>query len=143
MRYDGREVNAKNIAELKEGYSCIIEKRENYHEVFKYVTKGLVKYEQAENACFGNREDFRAADYALYNRRVMQSYGCLRCIPDTDKVDESADNDEEYKKFIAELERLESPIEQLELLSTLAKEAEERGDLFFISCKNIRAIDNG
>lgn len=143
LRIDHVEVNRHTIADLKEGYSCIVEHRDNFHEVFKYATKGVLKYNEDVDVMLGNRSDFLTLDYALYSRRLIQSYGCLRGIPIPDTVDQSAANDALYENYVKQLRFLEDPIKQRELLADLLADQKANNNIKYISRKNIKAIVGG
>lgn len=139
LRINGIEVNYSNIQELKEGYDVFCERRDNFHEVFKYATKGVIKYDKDVQRVLGRYVDFVFLDYTLYSRRLIQAYGILRGIPVPDEVDQSSEGDLIYEKFIERLRSLESPIEQRELLESLLEE-QKSDDIKYISRHNVKAL---
>ena len=143
LRYDGVEVNRHNIAGLKEGYSVIVERRDNFHEVFKYATKGVLKYDKDVQLVLGHYRDFVFLDFALFKRRLIQSYGILRGIPLLETVDQSAEGDKMYEEIIAQLKSIEDPIKQRELLESLLEEKESDKGMKYISRKNVKCLIGG
>lgn len=140
LRFDGVEVNRHNIASLKEGYSVIVERRDNFHEVFKYATKGVLKYDKDVQLVLGQYTDFQYLDYALFRRHLIGSYGMLRGIPLLETVDQSAEGDKRYEEIIAQLKSIEDPIKQRELLESLLEEKDSGNGTKFISRKNVKAL---
>ncbi len=140
LRYDGVKVTKSAIDDLKEGYSVTVDITKNYHEVFKYATKGLIEWSQDKNEMLGNGVDFEYLDEALYGRRVIQSYGCLRGIPMPDVVDQSADSDEWYLERVEQLKMLENPIKQRELLSSIVSDMKNSQNITYMARKNVRMI---
>ena len=143
LRINHIEVNKENIDNLKEGYSCIVERAEEFHEVFKYATKGVIKWSDDKDNILSCYSDFIYSDMALYRRRMIQAYGCLRKIPIPDEVDQSSDNDKLYEELCAKLRAMESPIEQRELLDSLLEEQKTYKHIKYISRKNFLALIGG
>ena len=139
LRFDGVEVNRHTIAALKEGYDCICERKDNFHEVFKYATKGVLKYDKDVSRVLGQYTDFIHLDRTLFKRRLIQSYGILRGISIPETVDQSAANDKRYQEIVAHLRTLEDPIEQKEYLESLLEE-KDTGNITYISRKNVKAV---
>ena len=140
LRFDGVEVNRHNIDSLKEGYSVIVERRENFHEVFKYATKGVLKYDKDVQLVLGQYTDFQFLDFALFRRHLICSYGILRGIPLPDTVDQSSEGDLKYEEIIAQLKSIEDPIKQRELLESLLEEKDSGNGMKYISRKNVKAL---
>ena len=134
LRYDGVKVNKASIEALPLGYSVKCVKPKNYHEVFKYATKGVFK--DGDSAAHGY-EDFKALQATLENRRIIQGYGCLNGFKfDDEKFDfdyietlsevvkciyaDKIKADEEYKRLIEELRDLEpDPLKLFEKLEEI------------------------
>ena len=114
---NGIKVNQKHIFELKQGYSVICDKAKKgeYHEVFKYATKGIFNGSGAAGFY-----DFVALDSALKGRRVIQGYGALRSIDFESDIDLSICADEFYAKFIAACKVFEDPVPKYENLQQIA-----------------------
>lgn len=121
LRFDGVKVTKSNIDALPLGYSVKCVKAKNYHEIFKYATKGVFK--DGDSAAHGYK-DFRALQATLENRRIIQGYGCLNGFKfddaefDFDYIETLSEvvkciyadkikADEEYKRVIEELRDLE------------------------------------
>lgn len=141
LRYDGVRVNVKNIAELKEGYSVICEKRKkgDYKEVFKYALKGIFK----KGDITGGYNDFEPLALALKNRRVIQGYGILRSFDfefgiDQDDID--ATKDLLYSSIIHEIRKKELPSRMVEGLYDILRNAKKNGDIKYISRNRISEI---
>lgn len=134
LRYDGVKVNKASIEALPLGYSVKCVKPKNYHEVFKYATKGVFK--DGDIPAHGY-EDFKALQATLENRRIIQGYGCLNGFKfDDEKFDfdyietlsevvkcfyaDKIKADEEYKRLIEELRDLEpDPLKLFEKLEEI------------------------
>lgn len=138
LRYDGVEVNRHTIAALKEGYSVIVERKENFKEVFKYATKGVLRWNKDVQRVLGNYTDFVHLDYSLYSRRLIQTYGIFRGIPLPETVDQD-EQDDRYKRIIDGLRFLEDPIEQREYLESILEQQESQ-NIKYISRHNIAAL---
>lgn len=141
LRFDGIEVNRNNIENMPLGYDVYCERRENFHEVFKYVMKGMLKWDKDVQRVvgFGSLTDFVHMDYSLYCRRVISSYGILRGISIPDTVDQSKEGDDPYVQFVEKLHFLETPIEVKEHFETLLAERDNKNIKFF-SRKSIQAL---
>ena len=78
-----------------------------YHEIFKYAIKGTYKKEK-----IFMYEDFCCLEDALKDRRVYETYGCLREL-NFNKVDENGDfedwADALFNVFLRELQSREKP----------------------------------
>lgn len=139
LKIDGRECTAENINALPLGYSVKCLRAKNYHEVFKYATKGVFeKYDL--NTGY---EDFKALHYTLENRRLIQGYGILNGF----KFDGTAFNfdyietlsetlkaiygdkvaaEKEYKEFIKRLQDIETPQLMEERLNDIINRFDEK-----------------
>ncbi|WP_335918025.1 protein rep [Shewanella chilikensis] len=108
LLYDGVKVTEKNIKNLKEGYSCIIDQfhEDDYAELFKYMTK-----EKDEEGQILTYENFKALYEGLYRLKQIQGYGCLYRITDDIDVEEY---EEAYNMIIEFIRKKESPVEVLE-----------------------------
>lgn len=144
LRYDGVKVTKSAIDDLKEGYSVTVDITKNYHEVFKYATKGLVEWSKDKGEMLGNGVDFEYLDEALYGRRVIQAYGCLRGIPMPEVVDQGVSEDDQwYMDYVAQLKSIENPIKQRELLSAIVSDMHSSENIRYLARKNIRAVLGG
>lgn len=107
--YNGIKVNRKNLAELTEGYSGIVEKCKpgKYHEVFKYVIKGTFK----DSVFAYDYDSFRYLYDTLHGRRIINGYGAFRGFNfDSDEEEEVSELvEKEYSQILAELNAVESP----------------------------------
>ncbi|MBQ3506868.1 MAG: protein rep [Clostridia bacterium] len=79
-----------------------------YHEIFKYAIKGTYKKEK-----IFDYEDFCRLENALKNRRIYETYGCLRQynfneVGDVSNVEDMYDVI--FEAILKELQRLEKPI---------------------------------
>lgn len=139
LRYNGIKVTAGAIDTLKEGYSCIVEPctRQKYKEVFKYATKGLMKSEK-DNP-FGHFYDWLFLLFALHGRRMIQTYGILRCLKFEEKISLDAKVDEEYLEIIKKLHEIECPERFFECLEVLEREG-KKGLITFISRSKIAEV---
>lgn len=97
------KVTKKSIADLKEGYSCTLDKfpSEDYQELFKYMTK-----ETDEEGQVLTYENFITLYYSLYRVKQIQGYGVLYRITDDGDLEGM---EEEYEKYIQEIAKKESP----------------------------------
>lgn len=130
---NGQKVTLNAINELKQGYSCIIDKidENSYYEVFKYATK--VYKDDNDIMTF---EQFETLYNALYCRKTIQGYGVLYNISCGDDIDES--NKKLYDDFIASLEMYEKPVNISYKISKLLKELYDDDNKFiYISRRNI------
>lgn len=103
------KVTQKSISELKEGYSCMIDKVEEQHyfEVFKYMTKS--NSDEKELLTYNN---FKTLYYSLYRVRQIQGYGILYNLKEDLNLEQVVDNF--YNAIIEELQKKENPLECLE-----------------------------
>lgn len=110
-------ITASNIDNLKEGYSCKLEKfkEDEYQELFKYLVKG-----QDENNNF-SYENFKTLYESLHRVKQIQGYGVLY------KIDDDLDDElleDLYNEFIEELYRKEIPIEIIQSPGELIEDKE-------------------
>lgn len=100
---NGIKVTFGAINELKEGYSCSMDKfrYNDYAELFKYMTK-----ETDENGDILTYDNFISLYYGLYRVKQIQGYGCLYMI--TDDVDIESFQ-EQYELLMQELKAKENP----------------------------------
>lgn len=105
LAYNGKRVDLDNISGVPEGYSCTLDEVEgdDWHEVFKYVTKLTNGGDPALTY-----EQFKTLYFALRRRRIMQGYGILYNIAENDDDDDEVAL--EYAKILAKLRALEDPI---------------------------------
>ena len=103
MIYNSIRITEKSFEELEQGYSCIAELTNyDYKEVFKYTLK------ESFDDILDSEEVFYTLRTALYNRRIIQGYGCLFGICDDDE-DIKQDIDIAYKEYLQELTGEELP----------------------------------
>lgn len=97
-------VTKKNIDELTQGYSCIVDKFKNtdYAELFKYMTK-----ETDENNNVLTYQNFKVLENSLYKVRQIQGYGVFYNIVDDDSIYEEVQ--EKYDELIKLLNKKEVP----------------------------------
>jgi plasmid rolling circle replication initiator protein Rep len=98
-------VNKKNIDSLDLGYSCVLDslKKEDYLEIFKYMTKTVDKEGRVLTY-----ENFKVLYYALLNVRQIQGYGVFWNITDEDLSEEV---DQAYDYIIKKMEN--TPVENV------------------------------
>ena len=137
---NGVVVNKSNIDDLRQGYDVFCERRNDFKEVFKYATKGVLKWSQDLHEVLGSCHDFLTLDRILYGRRLIQAYGCLRGVQIADEVDQTSDQDEFYNALVEKLRSLEKPIQQRELLDNILKEMHDYKAMKYISCKNVKSF---
>lgn len=97
-------VNKKNIDDLEDGFSCIVDKfpEDDFAELFKYMTKD--KDEEGNILTYDN---FKTLYEALYRVKQIQGYGVLYQISDSIDLDKY---EEKYQSYIEELIKKESPV---------------------------------
>lgn len=142
LRCEGVRVNKKNILELKEGYSVVINraKAEDYKEVFKYATKGIFSGKSSRGY-----NDFVPLALALKSRRITQGYGVFRSIDfEMYTGQENEDETEKlmYENFIRDLKKEEVPVREVEELFGIAREA-NKGEVVYVTKQKIREIVQG
>ena len=122
--------NIKNIDELlpryPDGFSVVVNPANGqYHEIFKYATKGAFK-----DGTMDDYEAFNTLESVLYNRRIYQTYGCLHGY-DFNEVDDTLGlndtTDTTFNQFLLSLREKEVP----------RTETENIGDVI----NNVRAGD--
>lgn len=116
--FNNIRITASNIDNLKEGYSCKLDKfkEDEYQELFKYLVKG-----QDENTDNFKYENFKVLYESLHRVKQIQGYGCLYKIDDN--LDEELLEDM-YSEYIEELYRKEIPVEVIESPGDLIKDNE-------------------
>lgn len=130
------KVTAETIAELKEGYSVIVDdSRGDYTEAFKYACKGA--FDEKKGAFIYNEFTFRVLQQALNRRRMIQGYGELYDFQDLDGEEIDAETIEEYERERAELLSIEKPDFCAE---PLEKVIEEAGRCTYISKSNLKRL---
>lgn len=97
------KVTKKSISDLKEGYSCTLDKfsSNDYQELFKYMTK-----EVNESGEVLTYENFITLYYSLYRVKQIQGYGVLYKITDDGDLEGM---EKEYEEYIQEIAKKESP----------------------------------
>lgn len=101
------------INNLEVGYSCMMDEfaESDYHELFKYMTKGNGSpNEDKDKESFIRYENFKTLYFALKSVRQIEGYGDLRGIVD-DNIDDSFE--EIYNYIIEYLRSKEKPRSQL------------------------------
>lgn len=136
LLFNDIKVTRDSISNLKEGYSVIVNEVQEgkYHEVFKYAMKGIFK----DDSALGGFYDFKALYFALYHRRIIQGYGCLRAFAfDEDGLE--LESDLKYEDIIAKLRELENPVRMYEFLSQIKREASSN-NVTYISRSSVSAL---
>lgn len=97
LLYEGKKVNKFNIDNLREGYSCKIDKFQDgdYAELFKYMIK-----EMDEDNKVLSYDVFKTLLVSLHNVRQIQGYGCFYGLKNVDNDDIFKMSDEAWSKFI-------------------------------------------
>lgn len=149
LRCDGVRVNAKNIDNLPVGYSAMCENAGgNYHEVFKYATKGLFKTKKQEDGTDileatenlkVRYEDFKIFRDALHGRRIVQGYANLNSFKFEESIEQDAKNDAAYWKMVADLNAIENAERVYEYFDDICIEA-ERKNVTYVSRKAIGEV---
>lgn len=107
----GEKVTLKNIDSLNIGYSCTVDKinfadeketKSNLYEVFKYATKVY-----AEDKGFMDLEQFNTLRNALHGRRIIQGYGVLHGLNESEELNETIEV--LYEMFTEFLNKTELP----------------------------------
>ena len=115
-------ITLRKIDELKDGYSVIFDRvsEGSYYEIFKYAFKSM-----SEDKDMMTYEQFKALRQAFYSRQTIQTYGKWRKV----ELDDSIDDDiaDEYKRYVAELNRSESPEYRVERIFDVLRSGEEYG----------------
>lgn len=109
LLYEGFKFTLDNLESIREGYSGTVDKckKGKYHEVFKYVMKGLFK----DNMLSFDTDAFQYLYDTLHRRKVIQGYGIFyNCKFESDEFELSEEEREaEYEKIIDELRSIERP----------------------------------
>ncbi|MDE6441648.1 MAG: protein rep [Clostridia bacterium] len=144
--YDGDRVTKTSI-ESSGGYSCKVNRADgNYHQIFKYVVKGLLddKHAQQRKSKTGRidngltYEEFKALFFALEGRRAMQGYGCFYGLKFDDSVLNEPDSSEaEIREIIHELRKMDTDEFVSEKLASVIENIVKKNEIYF-SRKNIR-----
>lgn len=144
--YDGERVT-KTLIESSGGYSCKVNRADgNYHQIFKYVVKGLLddKHAQQRKAKTGRidngltYEEFKALFFALDGKRAMQGYGCFYGLKFDDSVLNEPDSSEaEIREIIHELRKMDTDEFVSEKLASVIENIVKNHEIYF-SRKNIR-----
>lgn len=100
------EVTKDSIEALHQGYSCMLQRVDHgdYHEVFKYVLKGLLD----SDGFFLEYEDFVTLERAFFRRHIIQGYGLLWHVQEDPTLDEEVD--ERYEEEVAKLKQFEDSV---------------------------------
>lgn len=107
----GDKVTLKNINSLEVGFSSMIDKfkEDDYHELFKYMTKSNGSDDDEESMM--TYKNFVTLYFALLNVRQIQGYGVFFRLKDEDLSEEI---DSVYDAVIEELKKIESPEQTME-----------------------------
>lgn len=128
-------VNKKNIDELQEGYSVMLEDSEGYyHECFKYACKGA--FDIDKGVFIYDEFVFRVLYEALYCRRMIQGYGKLHNFNDLDSEILEVECYEDYLKLITELSEKEKPLPRVEQLDDIINQKSCK----YISKSNLKRL---
>ncbi len=131
-----QRVTAEAIAELKEGYSVIIDdSKGHYHEAFKYACKGA--FDESKGAFIYNGLTFRTLYEALYSRRMIQGYGALHNFNDLNGEILESELQEIYAKIVEELQAIEKPEKYVESLDDII---EQSSYCKYISRSNLKRL---
>lgn len=98
-----KKLEEKIIDDL--GYSCSMDlfKNEDYHELFKYMTKS-----SKEDGEYFSYQNFLDLYFQLKGLRQIQGYGCFFRIQSDDEIIDLADS--QYDVFIDTLNSIEEPV---------------------------------
>lgn len=135
LRYDGVKVTKESINALQEGYSVVANKAKpkDYKEVFKYATKGVLKAKDKT----GGYVDFETLLETLEDRRIVQGYGCFRCLNKelyAGQEDEEELSEAIYQDFVNFLRSKETPFFGGKKLEDIVKDV-KKGDITYITKK--------
>lgn len=102
----GEKVTLKSISQLELGYSSMIDKfkEDDYHELFKYMTKS--NGSDDDETSMMTYKNFVTLYFALMNVRQIQGYGVFFRLKDEDLSEEI---ESVYDSVIEELKKIESP----------------------------------
>jgi hypothetical protein len=119
LLFNNIEVNMTNINNLEDGYSCLVNKFNDYDyaELFKYICKNT-----DEQGIFMTYDIFKDLYFALHNVHQIQGYGCLYKIKDDTQLDLKVDDI--YNDLIDLLQVIENPIQSMETVQDLLKDTE-------------------
>ena len=126
--------------------NSVIRANGNYHQIFKYVVKGLLddKHEQQRRAKTDRidngltYEEFRALFFALECRRAMQAYGCFQGLKlDETVLTDSDKTNEEIRAIISELRKYEPDEFVSEKLATVIENIVKNHEIY-ISAKDLK-----
>lgn len=109
----GVRITASALDQIDTGYDVVADPAEgHYHEIFKYALKSSV---DVDSDRIFDYESFKALFWAMYNRRILQPYGCFYGID----FDDVSSEDSMKLYFIVKrlLEKIEIPVEIDEVLS--------------------------
>lgn len=132
---NGVKVTREAVDALPLGYSVIMDNAEgHYHEAFKYSCKGA--FDEDKGAFVYSEEVFRILRKALYNRRMIQGYGALRCCNDDDQEIFENELQELYEDMLRKLQAVEKPVTKIESF----EEVLQARDCRYISKTNMRRV---
>lgn len=112
------KVTMQNIHNLKQGYSCKMDKLKegDYNEIFKYITKEI-----AEDGQVLTYQNFKTLYLALYRVKQIQGYGVLFSVDDSGDYTSTV---EEYEAFVNGLREAENPESVSETVRDLLQDKE-------------------
>ena len=131
--YNHIKVTESNFANCL-GYSCTCEVTNyDYKEVFKYTLK------ESFDFILDSEPVFMCLESALYNRRVIQGYGCLFNLDFDNDLDILVDN--LYDDYVEELKFQEDPVYMVVTINELV-DAVEKNHVNVFSKKLIKGVIN-
>lgn len=144
--YDGERVT-KSAIDYSDGYSCKVNRADgNYHQIFKYVVKGLLddKHAQQRNSNSVRidngltYDEFRALFFGLEGKKAFQCYGCFYGLKsDESLLTESDKTDAEIKAIIHELRKYEADEFVSEKLAVVIENIVKKHEIY-ISAKDMK-----
>lgn len=150
--YDGEKVT-KSAIDACGGYSCRVNRADgNYHQIFKYVVKGLLddkhaqqrreKKDRIDNGL--TYEEFRALYFALEGRRAIQGYGCFYGLKFDENILNEPDKSEAViREIVHELRKISDEINVSEKLSAVMENIIRKNELYFSKqsiCENLISL---
>lgn len=134
LRIEVTKYNIEHIEEVSaypDGFSCIAELANgDYHEIFKYATKGSFK-----DGTLFRYEVFIELFKALFRHRCYETYGILKKY-DFNQIDEELGlmtPDKAFDLFIAHLQLKECPVRIQETLDEILEKTKKDGEIVYVS----------
>jgi plasmid rolling circle replication initiator protein Rep len=114
LTYNNMMVTKENVDLLPEGYDVLAMPADKYyHECFKYATKGIFK-DSFNRLTPESLQIFQELQPVLDKRRIIQGYGCLKNVNDSDVELLEEDFTKWYTDKIAFMQSIERPQEVTE-----------------------------